>query len=890
MRWLDVFRMRVQSLFRRSRAEDSLNDELRFHFENQLEENLAQGMQSDEARYAALRAIGGLTQIKEECRDMRRINFIDHLAQDLRYAARTMKRSPAFTIVAVLSLALGIGANTAIFSLIDALMFKRLPVKDPGHLLMFAVEDYRSFSYLWFKSFRDRLPFFDGIAATADLDQSMDDDEPIRVALVSGSYFPVLGVDAAVGRTIQPEDDHGAHPVAVISDSFWRRKFAGSAAVLDRTFSLNGVSYTILGVAPRGFVGDRIAQPADVWIPAAMMAQILPARANLEMIQYWRILARLKPDASREQAAAAATAINLQLWQDTATRRGQRLPPRFLAQRIELASAARGFVPERRAMTQPLTILMVVAGLVLLIACANMANLLLARSAARRREIAVRLAFGAARSRIVRQVLTESVALAIIGGALGIWIAQAATSAMLKMVMTSEVIPLRLELHPDARMLAFALTLSILTGVLFGLVPARNASRISVTPALAGSRDGSSGKLRLGKALVISQVALSLLLMVGAGLFLRTLRNLKSQDFGLDRRHLLTIYTGPQHGGRNAAPSYQKVHERIASLAGVVSVSEIGSSVLDPTYYFIDDSAALRIQGQPVKSGQRVSMSGVGPGFFATVGAPVSAGRDFDIRDLKIPEPSVAIVNRSFARFYFGDENPNRHRVGRLGCAGAPCETQFPFEIVGVVSDIDQISPRAPHVAMVYLPMAADVAQGYCIVVRTSDAAGPGWSAFMRQQIHEAAPDVPVLRILTIDQQLDETLATERLIAALCSAFGALGIALAAIGLYGVIAYTTTRRTHEIGVRIALGASRVKVLRTVLVEGLLVVAAGIAIGIPVTLAATRLIARWMYGVATSDPMTIAVSAALMIAVSVLAAFIPARRAARVDPMVALRYE
>jgi predicted permease len=890
MRWLDVLRLRLRSLFQSNGAEGELNGELQFHLEQQVEENLAQGMDPQEARYAALRAIGGIAQIKEECRDMRRVNFVDHLWQDLRYAARTMKRSPAFTVVAVLSLALGIGANTAIFSAIDALLLKRLPVSDPGRLLMFAIGDFRNFGYLWYESFRNRIASLDGIAATADFDESIDDDN-VRVALVSGSYFPVLGVKAAMGRSLEPEDERGPHPVAMISDGYWQRKFARSSAVLDRTFTLNGVTYSIVGVAPRGFVGDWIAQPADIWIPASMSAEIAPQRPNLNMIQYWRILTRLKPGAIRQQAEAAATAINLDLRQEDARRRGLPLPPRIAQQKVDLASASHGFVPERRGIAQPLTILAVLAGLVLLIACANMANLLLARSAARQREIAVRLAFGAARGRIVRQVLTESIALAVAGGALGVWIAQAATGAMLKM-MTSDVIPLRLELHPDARMLTFALLLSILTGVLFGMAPARNASRITVTPALAAGRDGSARKSILGKALVVSQVALSLVLVVGAGLFLRTLRNLKSQDFGLDRRHLLLIYTAPQHGARKGGAAYQKIHERISSLTGVVSVSEIGGSVLDPGYYWIDDSAALKIQGEPVKTGQPVTMAGVGPGFFSTAGAPLIAGRDFDARDLKGPEPAVAIVNRTFARFYFGAENPVGHRISRFGCNGPVCENQFPFEIVGVVNDINTISPRFQSVGMAYLPMAADAApgQGYCVVVRTAEPAGPGWAAFARRQIHEAAPDVPVLRVLTVEQQLDETLATERLIGALCGAFGVLGVALAALGLYGVIAYTTARRTHEIGVRIALGASRVEVLRMVLMEGLVVAVAGVAIGIPATLAATRLIAKWMYGIAPGDPLTIAASAVLMIAVAALAAFIPARRAARVDPMVALRYE
>jgi predicted permease len=907
MRWLDVLRLRMKSAFRTRRANQELDAEFQFHLDQQIEENLAAGMAPEEARYAAMRAVGGISQIKEECRDMRCVNFIEHLMQDLRYAARTMRRSPAFTIVAVVSLALGIGANTAIFSVIDALMLKRLPVTDPEHLLMFSVGTYQRFGYAWFEAFRDRIPSLMQVTAAADFDESGvtiggstdgDDAEQTRVALISGNYFSLLGVKTAMGRPIAQEDDRepGAHPVAVISHSFWQRKFAGSPAVLDRTFILNDVTYSIVGVAAEGFAGDWTAQPADIWIPAAMTTQVAPSTYGdaLSKVQIWRILARLEPGATLEQAVAAATAVNLQMRQEDAKRRGLPMSPRIARERIELAPASRGYVPEQRSIAQPLTILMIVAGLVLLIACANMANLLLARSAVRQREIAVRLAFGAARSRIVRQVLTESLALAMIGGALGLLIAQSTTKLLLSMV-SSGVIPIHAEIHPDARVLAFAIAISLATGILFGIAPARSASKISITPALTSSRDRSPAKLRMGKLLVISQVALTLLLVVGAGLFIRTLRNLKSQDFGLDQRHLIAIYTGPRMGARkNAQPanSYRKVREKIQSLAHVVSVSEIGNSLLDPGYYWIDDTATLRIEGEPVRTGHRVATSGVGPGFFSTVGAPLIAGRDFEPRDVpKDADPAVTIINQTFARFYFGNENPIGHRIGRLGCIGAPCEKDFPFEIIGVVGDINHIAPRFQHVAMAYLPAAVDGPPiGRCIVVRTLDAAGPGWGSFLRRQIREAAPEVPILRIMTVEQQLNETLGTERLIAALCGAFGLLGVALAAIGLYGVIAYTTARRTHEIGVRIALGASRIEVLEMVLKEGLGVVLIGILVGIPATLAATRLIAKWMFGIGASDPVTIAASVALMLIVAVLAALIPARRAASVDPMVALRYE
>jgi predicted permease len=888
----------LRSIFRGNDVDHELDQELTFHFDQQVDELTAAGMSHKEALLAAKHATGAMLQIKEQCRDERRTNLIENTIQDLRYAARTMRRSPVFTMVAILSLALGIGANTAIFSVIDRLMLKRLPVKDPDHLLMFSIGNYRNFGYRWFETFRDRLPMLDGIAATASFDQALeenDDSEQVRVALVSGSYFDVLGVNAAIGKAIDSADDRtsGTPPVAVISDGFWHRKFAGSTDVLGHKLKLDGVAYTILGVAPGGFTGDWIARPADVWVPAAMATQVASVRSDAAMVQQWRILARLKPGESREQAAAAATVINLQLHQEDAKRRGMPISPRIAAQRIDLASASHGFAPERKSVAQPLTILMAVSGLVLLIACANVASLLLARSAVRQREIAVKLAFGAARSRIVRQVLTESLALSLIGGALGILIAQSATGVLLKMV-SSALVPVRVEITPDVRMLGFALGLSVLTGLLFGLAPARNASRVSVLPTLSGARDSSPTRLRLGTMLVISQVALSLLLVVGAGLFIRTLRNLKSQDFGLDRPHLLAIYTAPQSGRKNAAAngSYGKILDRIASLARVESVSEIGGSVLDPGFYWVDDSAAFRIQGQPLKNGQRVTMSGVGPGFFSTVGARMLAGRDFVARDANLPEPATAIINQTFARFYFGDENPIGHRIGKFGCIGAPCEKEFPFEIIGVVTDINHISPRFEHVAMAYLPMAADSAPGagHCIVVRTLDPAGPGWGTFIRRQMHEVAPNVSVLRVLTIEQQLDETLAAERLIAALCAAFGALGVALASIGLYGVIAYTTSRRTHEIGVRIALGASRADVLEMVLKEGITVVLIGILAGIPLTLAATRLIAKWMYGIGVSDPATIVISAGIMIAVALLAVLIPARRAARVDPMVALRYE
>jgi predicted permease len=598
-----------------------------------------------------------------------------------------------------------------------------------------------------------------------------------------------------------------------------------------------------------------------------------------------RILARIKPGVTLAEAQSAAQVLNHQILRDLA---GPNPTPYALRDitklHLDVNPAARGFSPRRAAFGQPLVVLLTVVGLVLLIACANIANLLLARSTARRREIAVRLALGAGPARILRQLLTESLLLAMLGGALGMLVAVWATNALLKIVASGSL-ALNLDVHPDGRILAFTTALCILTGLLFGLAPAISASRVALLSALKGSGLGSPGRFGLGKALVISQVALSIVLLIGAGLFVRTLRNLKSQDMGFDRDHVLLIWTAPDHVGRQGAALaafYETVQSQISSLPGVISASPSAFGLMGDQI----GGSPVTVPGyKPVPNEDRfVPWSLVAPRFFATVGMHLELGRDFNERDIE-KAPRVAIVNESFARHFFGDENPVGKRFGMRR------DTGNEIEIVGLVRDAKYNTAREKNIKMIYIPFRQDLGHLYsmCLTVRTTHES-PGLTARIRDELRSLDRGLPILGIESIEQQLDQSLVQERLIATLSGFFGALALLLASMGLYGVMSYIAARRTNEIGIRLALGATRSGVLWMALRETVLLVIVGIAIGVPAALAAGRLISTLLFGVSASDPLTVGGAIALMIAVATLAGFVPARRASKVDPMVALRYE
>jgi predicted permease len=906
MRSIRACFVRLTGLFRKQSRERDLAEEIESNLQLHVDDNLRAGMTTVDARREALLKFGGIEKTKEEYRDRRSIPMLETLVQDLRYGLRMLRRSPGFTAVAVLSLSLGIGANTAIFSVIDALMLKRLPVRHPEQLVTLRHTFQGrsdSASYHAYQRFRDITQFFSAVAAVCHVDRynvtinpgNNWDPAQVRVGVATGDYFSTLGVNAALGRVFTPDDDRvpGGNPVTVISHSYWERKFARASDVVGRTLVLNGTTYTVLGVTPAGFSGEWVGRPTDFWLPMSMMPRVMiewpPVIANDPNVQ---ILGRLKPGAAIPAARAAADAIYKRLRREEAGPVASRQELQFIAQTgIEIEPAAMGFSPQRQMFAQPLAILMVVVGIVLLVACANMANLLLARSTARRREMAVRLAIGAGTARVIRQLLTESVLLAAIGGALGLIFARWGTNALSLFASSGPVrsnqSKLILDLHPDLPVMAFTAAVCLLTGILFGLAPALQASGVSISPALGtrGASSGSaSGLFGFSKLLVAAQVALSLVLLIGGGLFLRTLRNLKAQDLGFDQEHLLLVWLSPGPTGRSgpaAASLYQAMEQRISSLPGIRSVSPSVYGLLQGN---TNPGAFVTIAGYVPQSDAdlRAEWSIVGSRYFDALGLPLTSGRNFTEHD-STTAPQVAILNESMARHFFGSEDPIGKQFESWGIAKV---------VVGVVKDAKYESPREVGRRMFYLPYRQQLhrlSQAMCLAVRTQGNPS-AFAARVRQELHDIDPNLPVLRIETIQDQLDDLLVPERLIASLSGFFSALAVLLACLGLYGVMAYTTARRTNEIGIRLALGATRGGVLRMIFKESLLVVAVGGAIGLLMTLAITGLISAKLFGVSAADPITIAGATLLMTVVVALAAFLPAHRASRVDPMVALRNE
>ncbi len=814
--WKEEIRQQVSTLKLEPAREVEIVEELSQHLEDRYAELISGGATEDEAARVALAELSECALLRQElCRieqpvkhesavlGAMRMNTLKDFWQDLRYGLRLLRKNPGFTTVAVLSLALGIGANTAIFSVIDALMLKTLPVSRPEELVTFRWDDgssgpassFYTFTHTIFEKMRDRNQVFSGVSGSWVIGRSNVtingpggslDPVPVAVGLVSGNYFSTLGINAIAGRTFTPNDDRapGGHPVVVVSHGYRRRRLASASEVVGRTIRINETTYTIIGVTPRGFSGEWVGSPADLWIPYQMASQVMPEVPGGPWRFPARLVARLKPGMTIKQAQAAAQIFYRQLIIEVA---GPNPTPdqagRIAQARLSLLPAARGLsTAQGDSYRQPLAIVMAVAGLVLLIACANVANLLLARSTNRQKELAVRLAIGAARARVVRQLLTESILLATIGGAIGVLIAFWGTSALAATVargpvqLAAQTSGIALDLQPDARSLAFNAALCLLTGILFGLAPALRASNVSLSPALSERGSGSGGgRFSLGKALVVSQVAISLLLLVGAGLFLRTLHNLKSEDLGFDRRNLLLVWIATGQTGRqdtSMADLWHTVQERLSALPGVVSASAINGGML--TGFMATPGRSyqgMQIEGQPPKQTNIPSTrSFVTPRFFETIGIPLLAGRDFAERDNE-SAPRVVIINEAMARFYFGHQNPVGQRV-RFSQ-----QDKTTTEIIGVVKEFVKGTPRGaayPGFTM-YIPYrdpealnrgAQSRLRVMMAAVRTTGDPLT-MSARVRQELREIDPNLPVLRINTINDQLDDVLAQERLTAML---------------------------------------------------------------------------------------------------------------------------
>ena len=909
MLWARRFWLKLQGLFRRNRNAHRLDDEIQFHLEQQIAENRAGGMSPQEARYAAMRAFGNPTALKEETRGAWGWLWLENLAQDLRYGLRTLRKSPGFTSVAVLTLALGVGANSAIFSVFDNVMLKSLPVERPQELRRIR-EEARTrtagrFSYLEFQRLRDGSHLSGGMAAMSrvvNVDLRVDSERQqdlAKMQLVSGEYFPVLGVYPVLGRMLTPDDNRkmDGHPVAVISGGYWQRRFGGAINVVGQEITLNGAHFTIVGVGPRKFTGVWMEEPVDVWVPLMMQSDVRYAQhysasggddtkpwIPQEGIRWLDIVLRAKPGTEATAAEASVNSVYEQWVAQKAEAIGDLKERKlFLQRKLVLDPYRQGSSSVRREFGGPLFVLMGMVGLVLLIACANIANLLLARGEARQREIAVRLSIGAGRFRLIRQFLVESVLLSGMGAALGLLVAQWGSALLVRMASGIGGGPPPIRAGVDARVLVFTSGLAVATGILFGLAPAFRMTRVELSAALKAGSLHLHGNSRVGftKTLVASQVALSLLLVVGAGLFGRSLRNLMHVDSGFDRQHLLTVQIDPQSAGYSKAELgdiYQRLVERMETVPGVRSVAIAGCGLSDECYNFED---GLQFSGYEAHAGEQVMVQGniVGPKYFSTVGMQLLEGRDFSELDTE-KSPIVAIVNEALVRRYFTGRNAIGQRFG---------SGKFDRQIIGVVRDARVSSVQEAAVPMAYYFLGQGIQPAEAIEVRTT--ADPRWSeAEVRKAAAEVDPNLPIRSVITLSDQVSENLIEERLVAFLTSAFGALALGLACFGLYGVMSYAVARRTSELGIRVALGASARQLLRSVLLESLALVGLGVAVGLPAVFAASRFLSGMLYGISASDPLTISGATLILLAVAALAASIPARRAMRVDPMVALRYE
>jgi predicted permease len=796
---------------------------------------------------------------------------------DLRHALRGFRRSPGFTLAAVLSLALGIGANTAIFSLVNAVLLRALPVRDPDRLVRFTLNPPSRFGASFispdaFRQIRERNTVFDGVVAINAPTMAFsvgESSEDARVNVVSGNFFETLGVNALLGRVLAPDDDRaGAQPVCAISYAFWIRRFGGDPNVIGRKVLINHQPFTIVGVTPKPFLGMDLYSPTDVTAP---MTQFAP--------DFVEAFARLKPDVSVKQAQASLDVLYHQV-ESWTFRPGDHA--RISDLKVELRPGARGVFVLRGKYESPLLMLMAAVGLVLLIACANVANLLLARASGRTKEIAVRLALGAGRARLIRQLLAETLLLTLAGAALGavlaIW-----TDHGLRALAPWQIgtpIPPEVDVNPDARVLLFTMAIAILVSFASGLLPAVQSTRMNFVPALKGETGlRAPGRFSLASGLVVTQVALSLVLLIGAGLFLRSLHNLRLVDPGFDPSRLVLATIEPSSRGYTPAASqryFAELVDRTARLPGVIAVSPALISPLSGDFAI----ARVNVPGYVPQPGEfaAISVNFIGANYFQTVGTPLVAGRLFTDHDGK-----VAIVNEKAARHYWPNENP----IGKRITTGF--RDLFECEVVGIVRDIKTESLRGDAQPIVYLPFALNPNGHITLHVRVAGDPAPVISALL-SEAHSLDPNLPARNVVTMATQIDRTIALDRLLALLTALFGFLAVTLASVGLYGVMAFAVAARTREIGIRMALGADRARVLFQVLRESAVLALFGIAIGVPAALWASRAIASQLYGLRATDPLTYTAIAIALAAVALIAAWIPARRASNVDPMVALRYE
>ncbi len=848
--------------------------------------------------------------------------WVEMVARDFGYALRTLRRSRGFAAVAALTLALGIGANTAIFTLLDQVLLRLLPVKNPQQLVLLTMRGKHygnnwggnAISYPMYRDFQDHNEVFSGMFCRFPNPVSMTfgaQSERVAAELVSGTYFDVLGVGTALGRAFTPEDDRvpDGHPLVMLSYDFWRQRFGGDRQIVGKTVLINKHEMTIIGVAQAGFDGVELGYSAKIFIPVMMEKEIIigPMKMLTDRRSRWvNAFGRLRPGVTETKAKAALqpfmhSMLEMEVKEAAFHNASAYAREQFLKCWIDVLPGSQGRASLRRELRTPLWVLMATTGMVLLIACANIANLLLARATGRQKEIAVRLAMGATRGRIVGQLLIETLSLSALGGILGLALAFWADKALMAVYLPSDSNALNISAVPDFRILLFTLAVSVVTGVIFGLAPALQSTRPDVGRTLkdqAGAVVGG-GRGRLRNVLVVTQVALSLLLLIGAGLFLRSLKNLSNLGTGFPAERLVGFNIDPSLNGytpQQLNGFYQQLTDSLGAIPGVKSVAVASMRIMENNEW---DSGLTAEGYSPTKADDhpQAYMNQIGPGYFATLGVPIVAGRDFRLTDNHVIKradatddfdttPTTVIINEKFAQRFFAGHNPVGMHLG----FGTDPGTHTDMEIIGVVKDIKYTNLRDEIPIQAYVPyMNSPYLGGMTIYVRTAGEANQLMSS-VRARMRELDANVPIYKMRTMEEQISNSLATERMIASLSTVFGFVATVLAIIGLYGVMSYSVAQRTREIGIRMALGAEQGKVIGMVMREVVTLIAIGIGVGVPAALVLTRVVKSQLYGLEAHDPWTLGLATGLLAMVACAAGYLPALRASRVDPMKALRYE
>jgi predicted permease len=893
--------------FRRGRLERGLERELQYHFERRIADLMAAGTPEPEVRRRVAVELG-LAQVREEVRDVWLARWFRDFLYDLRFSARSFLRSPGFTAATLLSLGLGIGATTAIYSLVDQVILHAVPVRDPERLVLVdwhgddVVGGFGSWNLMSYPICRDlqqQTRFFDGVLCRAEIQVNLSaggDPKPVAAEIVSGSYFPVLGVGPALGSVIDESDDAapGAGPVVVLSNEYWEAEFGGAADIVGRKLLINQHPMTVVGVAAAAFHGVDVGAVPALWIPASMYAEAIPDAAAEDLLRrptrWMQILARLRPDLTPAQAQAGLLPWFKGWLQDNMLRPGfpiitadrRRL---YLASTLELTSAPQGHSPLRRSLSQPLWLLLAATGVLLGLACLNVAGLFLARGSARSREIGTRLALGASRGRIGRQLLADSVLLALAGGLLGVVVAPLAIRALI-MFLPHDLAPSALRGTLSLRLLAFAFFASLAAGLLSGLAPALHAGGGSLVGSLRERAGTGFGSVRLRKCIVTLQVAFSLILVVVAALFVRTLAGLLAKGPGFETSGMLSFAIAPVQSGYSrvdAARLVRRVHEEVRALPTTRNSAAARWAFLTGGSW----NNAMTIQTDRRIVTGSVNLNAVTPGFFSTLGIRILAGRDFDAHDSRPPGEAghrSAIVNEAFVKRYLA----GRDRLGIPIGVGSGPNVKPDIAIVGVCASFNYRGLRDDS-EQVFFPMFEGEDAGATFYIKVRGAPEQTIPS-TRRIVRQAAPRLPILWFRTLDDQVSRSLSTERLLAALSGSFGALALLLSLIGLYGVMSFVVTRRTREIGIRLALGATGASAIRLVLRDAIAMIAAGMAIALPCVGALGKLVQSQLFGVTATDPATVAAAALVLAAGALAAAFIPAWRASNVNPTDALRLD